>query len=149
MTSSAPNGDPFLLERFVAAQEPVYRAACAELRVGQKQSHWMWYVFPQMRGLGSSPTSQAYGIGSMAEAQAYLQHPILGPRLIEAINIVLEHRDRSPREIFGSPDDLKFRSSMTLFEQAAGGNSSVFSEALNAFCGGKPDKLTLLLLEKR
>jgi uncharacterized protein (DUF1810 family) len=109
----------------------------------------MWYIFPQMKGLGASPTSQAYGIGSKAEAQAYLEHAILGPRLIEATHLVLEHRDRSLHQIFGSPDALKFRSSMTLFEQAAGGNSSIFSKALDTFCGGKPDKLTLLLLEKR
>jgi uncharacterized protein (DUF1810 family) len=105
----------------------------------------MWYVFPQVRGLGSSPTSQAYGIGSMAEAQAYLQHPILGPRLIEATNLVLEHRNRSLREIFGSPDDLKFRSSMTLFSQV-GRSDRVFRKALDTFCDGMPDERTLALL---
>jgi uncharacterized protein (DUF1810 family) len=134
-----------MLERFVAAQEHVYRTACAELRAGHKQSHWMWYVFPQMRGLGSSPTSQTYGIGSMAEAQAYLQHPVLGPRLIEATTLVLDHRNRSLPQIFGSPDDLKFRSSMTLFSQVDRPDS-VFRKALDVFCDGVPDKRTLALL---
>jgi uncharacterized protein (DUF1810 family) len=145
MTNSTPKSDSFLLERFVAAQENVYRTACAELRAGQKQSHWMWYVFPQMKRLGFSPTSRAYGIGSMAEAQAYLQHPILGPRLIEVTNLVLEHRDLSLRQIFGSPDDLKFRSSMTLFAQV-GRPDGVFRKALDAFCDGVPDERTLALL---
>jgi uncharacterized protein (DUF1810 family) len=137
--------DPFGLERFVTAQVGVYQRACDELRRGRKQSHWMWYVFPQMQGLGLSSTSQYYGIGSIAEARAYLAHPILGPRLAEVTGLMLEMRGRSLHDILGSPDDMKFRSSMTLFAHATGPDS-VFAEALNVVCGGQPDKKTLALL---
>ncbi len=140
--------DPFLLQRFVTAQDDVFQRACDELRAGVKQSHWMWFVFPQAKGLGRSATSQLYGIGSIAEARAYLRHPVLGPRLIEATNIVLGLRGRSSRDIFGAPDDLKFCSSMTLFSRAAGPGAA-FDEALSVFCGGEADKRTLALLSGR
>jgi uncharacterized protein (DUF1810 family) len=137
-------GDPFDLERFVTAQAPVYVAVLAELAAGHKRSHWMWFVFPQLRGLGMSSTAEFYGIASLAEAEAYLAHPLLGPRLVACTRAVLRHRDRSLREIFGSPDDLKFRSSMTLFAHAGG--DPLFRQALDAFCDGREDERTLALL---
>lgn len=145
MTQGASGNDPFGLERFVTAQAGAYQRACDELRRGRKQSHWMWYVFPQMKGLGLSPTSHHYGIGSIAEARAYLAHPILGPRLAEVTGLMLEIRGHSLHDILGSPDDMKFRSSMTLFARAAG-SGSVLAEALDALCGGRPDERTLALL---
>ncbi len=137
--------DPFSLERFVAAQEATYTRAVAELRQGRKQSHWMWYVFPQMRGLGRSPLAQKYGIASAAEARAYLAHPILGPRLIECTQLALDADKASAGDIFPFPDDLKFRSCMTLFAQTAA-EPSVFSAALRKYHGGEPDPGTLRLL---
>jgi uncharacterized protein (DUF1810 family) len=145
MAQGASGNDPFGLERFVTAQAGAYQRACDELRKGRKQSHWMWYMFPQMKGLGLSSTAHHYGIGSLAEARAYLAHPILGPRLAEVTGLMLEMRGRSLHDILGSPDDMKFRSSMTLFAGAAG-PGSVFAEALEALCGGQPDKKTLALL---
>jgi uncharacterized protein (DUF1810 family) len=145
MAEGAVSNDPFALERFVIAQVGAYQRACDELRGGRKRSHWMWYVFPQMKGLGFSQTSHVYGVGSIAEARAYLAHPVLGPRLAEATGLMLAIRDHSLHEILGSPDDMKFRSSMTLFSRAAG-PSSIFSEALDAFCGGELDERTLALL---
>src|SRR5271163_4329683 len=111
--------DGFDLERFVKAQAGVYERVCAELRAGRKQTHWMWFVFPQIRGLGSSSMAVRFGISSLAEAQAYLAHAVLGPRLRECAGIVCGVEGKSVGEIFGSPDDLKFHSSMTLFAKAA------------------------------
>ena len=101
--------DPYRLERFVEAQDGVHTRALAELRAGRKTSHWMWFVFPQVAGLGSSPMSQHYAIGSLGEARAYLEHPVLGPRLVECARAVASHPDRTGREIMGSPDDAKLR----------------------------------------
>ncbi len=111
--------DPFRLQRFVAAQQPVYATVVAELRAGRKRTHWMWFVFPQLEGLGHSAMAQRYAISSLDEAVAYLAHPILGPRLRECAAIVAGIADRSIEDIFGHPDDLKFRSSMTLFASVA------------------------------
>jgi uncharacterized protein (DUF1810 family) len=137
--------DPFNLERFVTAQAPVYEDVSAELKRGQKTSHWMWFVFPQIRGLGSSPTAQKFAISSAEEALAYLRHPVLGPRLRECTRLVIDVQGRSLNQIFGSPDDMKFRSCMTLFEHVAP-QMGEFSEALRKYCGGKPDPRTLAIL---
>ncbi len=110
--------DPYNLQRFVEAQNPVFDQVLAELRAGRKRSHWMWFVFPQISGLGGSPMAKRYAISSQTEAEAYLQHPILGPRLRECTRLVTETEGRTIEEIFGHPDDLKFRSSMTLFAHA-------------------------------
>lgn len=134
--------DDYNLQRFVDAQEGVVEGACAELRRGRKTGHWMWFIFPQLRGLGSSSMAEYYGITSLAEARAYLDHPLLGERLIECSRIVMLIEGRSLREIFGSPDDMKFKSSMTLFARAAAENS-IFIEAINKFCDGSFDPLTL------
>src|SRR5215470_14240335 len=112
-------GDVHDLERFVRAQRDDYAQALAEIRSGRKRSHWMWYVFPQFEGLGFSPTSRRYAIKSLAEAEAYLSHPILGQRLLEAAEAVLRVQGRSAREVFGSPDDIKLRSCATLFAQVS------------------------------
>jgi len=135
----------FDLERFIKAQEPVFERVRTELRAGQKQSHWMWFVFPQLRGLGASPTSVYYGIGSIDEARAYLAHPILGPRLREVTQLVLDAKDRTLADIFGSPDDIKFRSSMTLFARAAAPDGGVFQTALDACCDGADRRTDALL----
>jgi uncharacterized protein (DUF1810 family) len=134
--------DPFDLKRFVAAQAPVYQRVLAELGNGRKASHWMWFIFPQIKGLGSSPMANEFAISSRAEAQAYLDHPILGPRLRECTRLVTGVRDRSIAEILGHPDDLKFRSSMTLFAAVAADNKD-FTAALDKFYGGKADPATL------
>src|SRR5437762_312152 len=110
--------DPHNLDRFLTAQAPVIDAVLAELRAGRKRTHWMWFVFPQLRGLGSSSTADFYGIASLEEARAYLAQPVLGPRLRECCALLLQVPDRSAREILGTPDDLKFRSSLTLFSLA-------------------------------
>ena len=133
--------DPFALERFVKAQNPVYENVLAELRNGRKTSHWMWFVFPQIRGLGISPTAQYYAVSGLDEARAYLAHPVLGPRLLACTAAVTAHHGIPVSRIFGAPDDLKFRSSMTLFELAADGPSE-FSRALDALCAGERDKIT-------
>ncbi|MBN9560176.1 MAG: DUF1810 domain-containing protein [Alphaproteobacteria bacterium] len=138
--------DPFDLDRFVTAQAPVFDTALAELKVGRKQSHWMWFIFPQLRGLGFSPTAQFYGIGSLDEARANLAHPLLGPRLTLCTRTVLESAARSLHDIFGSPDDMKFRSSMTLFETAARSDEQVFASAIERWCAGERDSRTLQLL---
>lgn len=137
-------GDPHDLARFVEAQAPVYAAVVAELGAGRKQSHWMWFVFPQLRGLGSSPTARRYAIASLAEARAYLAHPVLGDRLRDCTRRVLDVHDRTAREIFGEPDDMKFRSCLTLFDQASG--EAVFQQARARFFEGRPDARTLALL---
>ena len=134
--------DPFDLKRFVDAQAPVYDKVLEELRGGRKRSHWMWFVFPQLRGLGSSPTAVHYGISSLEEARAYLRHELLGPRLRECTRLVNEVRGRSAAEIFGSPDDLKLCSSMTLFARAAEDNGD-FLALLDKYYDGEQDPLTL------
>ena len=134
--------DPFDLARFVDAQAPVYERVLQELRAGRKRSHWMWFVFPQIAGLGSSPMARRYAIATIAEAKAYLAHPVLGPRLREVTAAVLAIPGRSLDDIFGTPDDVKFCSSMTLFTRA-GGAVEPFGEALRRFCGGVPDAATL------
>jgi uncharacterized protein (DUF1810 family) len=135
----------FDLERFVAAQLPTYDGALAELRAGRKRSHWMWYVFPQLAGLGRSATSRHYGIASAAEANAYLKHPLLGPRLIECVTAVLEIDGRTAYEIFGSPDDLKLHSCATLFARVSPPGSA-FSTLLAKYFGGREDEQTVRLL---
>ena len=138
--------DPFNLERFVAAQAPVLSTVLAELTAGHKRSHWMWFIFPQLRGLGHSSMAQFYGIGSLDEARAYLVHPLLGPRLSVCAETVLSVQGRSLDEILGSPDDMKFQSSMTLFSMVAEVDDSPFRRALDVFCDGRPDERTVDLL---
>jgi uncharacterized protein (DUF1810 family) len=138
--------DPYDLERFVAAQEPVFPTVLAELRAGRKRTHWMWFVFPQLRGLGRSPTAIRYGIGSLDEARAYLRHPLLGPRLEQCTNAVLGIDGRTLHEIFGSPDDIKFHSSMSLFAPAAGEGESPYRSALDRWWRGEADPETPRLL---
>ena len=129
------------LERFVEAQAPVYARALAELKAGRKQSHWMWFVFPQIAGLGHSAMAQHYAIQNLAEARAYLAHPLLGKRLRECTQAVLDVEGKSAHAIFGSPDDLKFRSSMTLFDLAS--PNDIFRAALEKFFNGEADALTV------
>lgn len=137
------------LARFVKAQDCVIEDALDELRAGQKRSHWRWFVFPQLRGLGASPTAQFYGLSSFDEVRAYLAEPILGERLRRCVEAVLSVQGRTLNDIFGSPDDLKFRSSMTLFEAATDGAEPIFSQALDVFCDGKRDERTIALLRGR
>ncbi|ACB25586.1 uncharacterized protein (DUF1810 family) [Methylobacterium sp. PvP062] len=137
--------DTYELGRFVAAQEGVYPRALAELQAGDKRSHWMWFVFPQIAGLGASPMAQRYAIGSLAEAEAYAAHPVLGARLRACTAAVNAVAGRSAHAIFGSPDDLKFRSSMTLFARAVPGEP-VFADALARYFDGVPDPRTLAKL---
>src|SRR6476620_1608516 len=137
--------DPYHLQLFVDAQNPVYGKVCAELRDGRKRSHWMWFIFPQIMGLGSSPLARKFAISSLAEAAAYLQHPILGPLLIECTRLVNLIEGRPIQQIFGYPDDLKFRSSMTLFAHAAG-ESQLFVDALQKYFKGEFDPTTLARL---
>jgi uncharacterized protein (DUF1810 family) len=137
--------DPFNLRRFVDAQHPIIDAVRAELRAGHKRTHWMWFVFPQVDGLGLSAMSKTYAIRSLAEAKAYLAHPVLGARLRECAELVNRARERSLLDIFGRPDCDKFMSCMTLFSVAAP-DDSVFAEALKERCGGEPDRLTLARL---
>ncbi len=132
------------LERFVAAQDGVFGTALAELRAGRKRSHWMWFVFPQIAGLGSSPTARRYALSGLDEARAYLAHPVLGPRLREASRAVLAVEGRSAEQILGHPDDLKLRSSMTLFARAAD-DPAVFEAVLERYYDG-PDPRTVELL---
>jgi uncharacterized protein (DUF1810 family) len=140
--------DAFNLERFVDAQARVFDAVVAELTAGRKRSHWMWFIFPQLRGLGHSPTAQFFAIASLDEARAYHAHPLLGPRLDLSTQTVLESRTRSLNELFGSPDDLKFRSCMTLFEIAVP-DVPLFAQALERWCGGERDDRTLELLARQ
>ncbi|HZQ94221.1 MAG TPA: DUF1810 domain-containing protein [Candidatus Sulfotelmatobacter sp.] len=134
--------DPYDLERFLRAQDRVLDQMFAELRAGYKRSHWMWFIFPQIRGLGRSPISVEYAISTREEALAYLHHPILGPRLKECTELVLAVEGRSARDIFGSPDDMKFRSCMTLFHQVSP-DENIFQRALDRYFEGVPDRLTL------
>lgn len=134
-----------MFEHFREAQAPVYPAVLAELRAGQKRSHWMWFIFPQLRALGRSPMAKHFGLEGLDEARAFLADPLLGARLRECVALVLTHPDRSAHQIFGSPDDLKFRSCLTLFAAAAPADP-LFSRALATFYAGVPDPLTLDLL---
>jgi len=137
--------DPYNLARFLQAQERDYAQAISEIRSGRKRSHWMWYVFPQFAGLGFSPTSRFYAIESVAEAEAYLDHPVLGRRLVESVEAVLTLEGRSVSEIFGSPDDLKLRSCATLFASISPAGS-VFEQLLDRYFGGEPDRETRRLI---
>ncbi|HEX3148255.1 MAG TPA: DUF1810 domain-containing protein [Gemmataceae bacterium] len=137
--------DPYGLQRFVEAQQNDYARALAEIRSGQKRSHWMWYIFPQFDGLGFSSMSRRYAIKSRSEAEAYLQHPVLGPRLIEIADAALAVAGRSATDIFGSPDDMKLRSSVTLFASVAPVDS-VFHRLLDRFFAGRHDEATVQLM---
>lgn len=137
--------DPFDLQRFVDAQNPVYADVREELAAGRKRSHWMWFVFPQLRGLGSSAMAQRFAIASLPQAEAYLRHPVLGARLREATQLVNQVAGRSIEDIFGYPDYLKFRSSMTLFARATSDNE-VFVAALRHYFNGEADPDTVRLL---
>lgn len=141
----AGSDDPFDLSRFVEAQQPVYEQVCAELREGRKRSHWIWFIFPQLRGLGHSPTAQFFAIRSRAEAGAYLRHSVLGARLRECTALVNAVEGRAVGDIFGFPDDLKFRSSITLFAEVAP-EETVFRQALDKYFEGEPDERTVELL---
>ena len=133
--------NPYALQRFVDAQRPMYGTVCDELRQGTKRTHWMWFIFPQIKGLGHSAIAQKFAISSLAEAKAYLEHPVLGARLRECSRLVAEVDGRSIDDIFGFPDNMKFRSSMTLFALAATDNQ-VFNECLRKYFGGEPDPAT-------
>jgi len=141
------DNDHYRLQRFVDAQNEngVYRRALSELRSGRKSGHWMWYVFPQLRGLGRSATSHEYGISSLAEARAYLEHPVLGPRLLECARLLLSIDGADADEIFGSIDAVKLRSCMTLFRRAAPENGA-FQEVLDRYFEGSADRMTISLL---
>jgi uncharacterized protein (DUF1810 family) len=138
--------DRYDLARFIDAQASVYEQALKEIRAGRKRSHWMWFVFPQFAGLGSSPTSVRYAIRSREEAVAYLAHPILGPRLVECFDAVLQSDGRAAREVFGSPDDMKLRSSATLFA-AVSPDGSVFHRVIGKYFDGTFDDKTIDLLK--
>lgn len=140
--------DPFALQRFVDAQNSCFDQVCSELRQGQKRSHWMWFIFPQLQGLGASPVAVRYAISGRKEAEAYLLHAILGSRLRQCTELVLQVEGRSIRQIFGTPDDLKFRSSMTLFASVPG-EDQTFQRALQKYFAGQPDQLTLDRLREK
>ena len=134
--------DPFDLQRFVEAQAPVFDQVLRELRAGSKRSHWMWFVFPQVQGLGHSAMARRYAISDVAEARAYLRHDVLGPRLRDSVEALLAHPDKSALQMLGHPDDVKLRSSLTLFA-AIEPAESVFHQALEQFFDGRPDDRTL------
>ncbi len=136
----------FNLDRFVAAQAPVYASALRELKAGRKQGHWMWFIFPQMRGLGHSSMAELFGLASLDHAQQYLAHETLGPRLVACTEAVIDVNASSLLAIFGSPDELKFRSSMTLFHLASDPFNSIFTRALDRWCQGQLDERTTDLL---
>lgn len=140
--------DPFQLQRFADAQDGVYETVMEELRNGKKRSHWMWFIFPQIKGLGTSAMAQRYALASVEEARAYLAHPVLGARLRECSRLVADIPARSLSEIFGYPDDLKFCSSMSLFSHVppVSAEDAIFHTCLRKYCGGKPDRATLDLL---
>lgn len=138
----------FDLGRFTSAQDRVYASVLDELRAGQKRSHWMWFIFPQLAGLGNSATAQAFAISSRLEALAYSEHPVLGARLRECTTLVISVDGRTVEQIFGYPDHLKFRSSMTLFEQCAPDNS-LFRDALMKYFDGVPDQRTIDILSEQ
>lgn len=139
--------DPYRLSRFIEAQEPVYETVLRELEHGRKKSHWMWFIFPQIGGLGHSPTALRFAISSLDEARAYLTHPLLGSRLIQCTRTINAVRNRTAHQIFGSPDDMKLLSSMTLFRQAAD-DPEPFETAIERYFGGKADPLTLDILAR-
>ena len=145
ISDSIQSDDPFELNRFLRAQEEMYTPALAEIKSGQKRSHWMWYIFPQVAGLGSSAMSKRYAIKSEEEARQYLEHPVLGSRLVECVQALLAVERRSAAEIFGYPDDLKLRSSMTLFSQVAQ-SGSIFESVLEKYFCGMQDEQTLRIL---
>jgi uncharacterized protein (DUF1810 family) len=145
--SPSDRSDPFDLNRFIRAQEEVYGRALAELRDGQKRSHWMWYIFPQIEGLGHSPTTRHYSIKSLEEARQYLAHPVLGKRLLESAEVVLLVQGQTAVDIFGHPDDWKLQSSVTLFELVSG-PQSVFARILDEYYQGKRDLKTLQIVGK-
>ena len=145
---SSSGSDPYDLARFVRAQEPDYDPAMSEIRGGRKRSHWMWYIFPQFAGLGLSSASRQYAIGSIEEADAYLRHPILGPRLLESVQAVLGVQGRSALEVFGSPDDMKLRSCATLFTCVSPAGS-VFEQLLDRYFDGERDDKTLRLIGRQ
>jgi uncharacterized protein (DUF1810 family) len=140
--------DPYDLGRFALAQQRDYAQAMSEIRSGRKRSHWMWYIFPQIDGLGFSSTSMRYAIKSVAEAEAYLRHPVLGPRLLESVQAILGVEGRSALEVFGSTDHMKLRSSATLFASVSPAGS-VFEQVLDRYFGGEPDDKTLRLLGRK
>lgn len=142
MTTSA---DPFNLQRFLDAQASIYDRVLAELRSGEKQTHWMWFIFPQIAGLGSSSTARFYAISSVAEADTFLRHPVLGARLKECTELVLHVSGKTAFDVFGSPDDVKFRSCMTLFDRVAP-NDGLFDRVLAKYFNGERDPRTLQLL---
>jgi uncharacterized protein (DUF1810 family) len=144
--SDDPSDDPYDLNRFLRAQEHDYARALAEIQNGRKRSHWMWYIFPQFEGLGFSSTSRQYAIKSLAEAEAYLRHPVLGPRLEECCQAAVEVDGQSAYAIFGSPDDLKLRSCVTLFGRVAPAGS-IFERVLDKYFENAPDQKTLDLIE--
>jgi uncharacterized protein (DUF1810 family) len=146
--SGAPSMAEDDLARFVEAQSRVYRQVVEELTAGHKLSHWMWFIFPQLSGLGHSAMAQQYAIDGLDEARRYLDHPVLGHRLREAVRLMLRHTDKTALEILGSPDDLKFRSCLTLYREAASDRSDreLFTQALGQFYNGEPDPRTLQLL---
>lgn len=137
--------DAYGLQKFVLAQDPVYDSVLSELRVGHKRTHWMWFIFPQIKGLGHSAMAQEFAIASLEEAGAYLRHPVLGARLRECSGLVAAANGLSAKEIFGYPDHMKFHSSMTLFAHATEDNQ-VFTECLRKYFGGEDDPLTLAQL---
>ena len=146
MPLSEPPKDRFDLERFIAAQDLVYKTVLDELRRGRKQAHWIWFIFPQVEGLGHSATARYYAIRARAEAAAYIAHPLLNTRLLECTEQVLSHLDKTAHQIFGSPDDLKFCSSMTLFGTVS--SRPIFQTALDRFYKGAKDGCTLAILSK-
>ncbi|MDQ6926297.1 MAG: DUF1810 domain-containing protein [Candidatus Eremiobacteraeota bacterium] len=146
MNDTRAAGDPYDLDRFARAQESDYARALAEVTSGRKRSHWMWYIFPQFRGLGRSAMAERYAIQHVAEAEAYLGHPVLGPRLVACAEAALGVERRSAHDIFGSPDDLKLRSCMTLFAHVSP-DGSVFQRVLDRYFEGQPDPATIALLD--
>lgn len=144
--SSRMRDDPFDLARFIRAQQQVYSDVLTELKTGRKRSHWMWFIFPQIDGLAQSSTSKFYAVKSLQEARAYLNHPVLGKRLNECAEAILAIENRSASEIFGYPDDLKLKSSLTLFERTAGAQT-IFARLLDKYFGGERDAKTLELLK--
>ena len=145
--SQRKNADSFLLQRFVYAQQHTYNYALEEIRNGRKEGHWIWYIFPQMKGLGHSYMSENYGITSLDEARAYLVHPVLRSRLIEITEALLQHKDKTALEIFGTIDAIKVRSCMTLFDLIE--PNSIFAETLAAFYNNERDELTLNMLNTK
>jgi uncharacterized protein (DUF1810 family) len=139
--------EPFDLQRFVVAQDPVFGEVCAELAAGAKRSHWMWFVFPQLAVLGRSPTAKFFGIASLDEARAYWQHPVLGPRLERCCEILQGLQGRTAHQVFGMPDELKLRSCLTLFERAAP-DQPLFCALIDRYCAAERDEATIAWLER-